>query len=190
LVTVGDVAGAVTGNGEVLAVVDEDDQPVDQAARSRVHEEALRHRAVHVLLSDGEGQMWLQKRSQGKRTYPGRWTSSASGHVPVEDTLRQAARREVREELGVAAPTLAYLGWLYLEDLDLGEREFSHVFAGAHAGPFAVQQAEVAGVATFPPGELDERVVDEPGAFAASFREIWQAARAGELEGETSRLEL
>lgn len=190
------VALALLGPGvsepaeEILVVVDEDDEPVDEAPRSRVHEERLRHRAVHVLLADTDGRIWLQKRSERKRTYPGRWTSSASGHVPAADTLNEAAHREVGEELGVEVDALAYLGWTYQEELDLGEREFHHVFAGRHAGPFSVDEAEVASVATFAADELDEQVTTEPDAFAASFRRIWQAAREGELDQQTRPLQL
>lgn len=173
-----------------MLVVDEDDEPVDRAPRQQVHEQALRHRAVHVLLADEEGRIWLQKRSAGKRTYPQRWTSSASGHVPAEETLREAAQRELDEELGVRCEALAYLGWLYLEDLALGEREFSHVFAGSHPGPFALDEAEVAAVSSLQPDEVDERIEGQPEAFAASFCRIWQAARAGELHQQTERLHL
>lgn len=175
---------------EILVVVDGDGQPVDEAPRSTVHEDQLRHRAVHVLLAAGDGQVFLQKRSGEKRTYPNRWTSSASGHVPAGETLREAARREVSEELGVQAPTLSYAGWLYVEDLDVDEREFTHVFAGRHEGGFAPDDEEVSRVAAFEPHEIDPRLQVAPGAFAASFREIWRATQAGGLETAARPLEL
>lgn len=175
---------------EVLVVVDEDDEPVDEAPRSVVHEQGLPHRAVHVLLADEAGRIWLQKRSQRKRTHPGRWTSSASGHVPASDTLHQAAVRETEEELGVRPEALAYLGWVYVEELDLGEREFSHVFAGTWSDAFAPDEHEVAEVEARKPAELDEKVEAEPEAFATSFRQVWRAAREGGLRGQTERLEL
>lgn len=176
---------------ERLAVVDEDDEPVDEAPRGEVHERALRHRTVHVLLANGDGRLWLQKRHESKRTHPNRWTSSASGHVRAGDGLREAARREVTEELGVPAPPLAYAGCLFWEDLDLGEREFSHVFAGVHGGPFEPNGDEVSGVAAFEPVEVDERLQLAPAVFADTFREIWAAGRAGDLEeGDLESLEV
>lgn len=175
---------------EILLVVDEDDDPVDEAPRSRVHDQALPHRAVHVLLADEAGRIWLQKRSERKRTHPGRWTSSASGHVPAADTLHEAALRETEEELGVSPAALAYLGWIYIEELDLGEREFSHVFAGTWNDAFAPDETEVADVQARGPAELDEQMDARPERFAASFREVWQAARRSELRGQTERLSL
>lgn len=86
---------------ELLPVVDGQDRQVGLASRARVHREGLLHRAVHVLLLDPQGRLWLQRRSPAKDTYPGMWTSSASGHVdPGEDYLA-AAQRELREELGL-----------------------------------------------------------------------------------------
>lgn len=175
---------------EVLLVVDEDDEPVDEAPRSRVHEQALCHRAVHVLLSDEEGGLWLQKRSEEKATYPSRWTSSASGHVPAGESLRGAAEREVEEELGVRAPLLAFVGRLYVEDLDEGEREFTYVFAGVHPGGFDPDEGEVAGVSVFDPHEIEERLQVAPGAFADTFRQLWREARADGLETDEGSLEV
>lgn len=173
---------------EILAVVDEDDERVDEAPRGTVHDDELRHRAVHVLLSDEQGSLWLQKRSQTKRTSPSRWTSSASGHVPTGEDPREAAQREIAEELGVEAPVLTFVGRTYVEDLDLGEREFNYVFAGIHPGTFDPDEDEVTQVTAFEPHEIDERMGVAPGAFATSFRAIWRRSRKGDLETDDERL--
>lgn len=178
----------VSSEDEVLVVVDEDDEPTGEAPRGEVHEDELHHRAVHVLLSDEQGSLWLQKRSETKRTYPSRWTSSASGHVAAGEPPREAARREVEEELGVGAPVLAFVGRTYVEDLDEGEREFTYVFAGVHAGGFEPDGDEVTQVTAFEPHEIEERLGVAPGAFAASFQAIWRRARNGELETDDERL--
>lgn len=89
---------------EMLVVVDEDDQVVGQASREEIHAKGLWHRSVHVLVINGEGQVLLQQRSMKKDLNPGRWTSSASGHVDADDASYQvAARREFEEELGFPA---------------------------------------------------------------------------------------
>lgn len=94
---------------ELLPVVDHEDRQVGLAPRSQVHGQGLLHRAAHVLLFDSQDNLWLQRRSQAKDTYPGMWTSSASGHLdPGEDYLA-AACRELREELGLDLE-LTYLG--------------------------------------------------------------------------------
>ena len=57
---------------------------------------------VHVCIFNREGQLLIQRRSAEKTTYPLRWDVSAAGGVDTGETPRQAAEREVREELGVA----------------------------------------------------------------------------------------
>lgn len=86
---------------ELLPVVDDQDRLVGLAPRWRVHRDGLRHRAAHVLLFDPAGRVYLQQRSAAKDTHPGKWTSSASGHVDPGEEYHQTARRELREELGL-----------------------------------------------------------------------------------------
>ncbi|MFH2125498.1 MAG: NUDIX domain-containing protein [Pseudomonadota bacterium] len=88
--------------GELLPVVDDQDRQVGLASRSQVHGQGLLHRAVHVLLFDLDDNLWLQRRSQAKDTYPGMWTSSASGHLDPGEDYYAAAQRELREELGLS----------------------------------------------------------------------------------------
>jgi len=92
---------------ELLPVVDGDDRPVGLARRADIHARGLSHRAAHVVLLDGAGRVYLQKRSQAKDTHPGLWTTSASGHVDPGESYFAAAQRELMEELGLALPLTA-----------------------------------------------------------------------------------
>ena len=47
---------------EIFDVVNERDEVVGQAARSEVHRRKLKHRAVHVLVFNSRGEVFLQKR--------------------------------------------------------------------------------------------------------------------------------
>ena len=51
---------------EWFDVVDEKDVVVSRATRQEVHAHGLRHRAVHVLVFNRAGQLFLQKRSPAK----------------------------------------------------------------------------------------------------------------------------
>lgn len=159
--------------GERLDIVNEDDKPIGTASRRRVHEEALLHRAVHVLLVDGEGSLLVQRRSEQKRSYPGRWTSSASGHVPSGEPPVEAARREVREELGLEAPALEPIGKVRVEELDVGEREVTYVFAGrfpdGKKGALSPDPREVTEVRWVPIEQVVGSVRKDPDRWAGSF---------------------
>lgn len=158
-------------------MVDEADEPVATASRQRVHSERLLHRAVHVLLLDDDARLLLQHRSASKRTYPGRWTSSASGHVAAGEAPRKAARREVKEELGITAPTVAFVGTSRFEDDSVGEREIIHVFTGRVEGvDLDPDPGEVQGTRWVPLARVSSLIEASPGRFAPSFVPAFELA--------------
>src|SRR5437764_15031849 len=87
---------------EIFDVVNENDEVIGRESRSRVHQQGLRHRAVHVLVFNSAGQPFLQKRSASKDTFPGVWDSSASGHLCSGEDYDSCAVRELQEEIGLA----------------------------------------------------------------------------------------
>jgi len=89
---------------EMFDVVDERDRVIGTAPRSEVHARKLRHRAVHVLLFNSHGELFLQKRSATKDTFPRCYDSSASGHLNAGEDYDLCARRELQEELGLTMP--------------------------------------------------------------------------------------
>ena len=58
---------------EIFDVVNERDEVVGRAPRSEVHAHGLLHRAVHVLIFNARGELFLQKRSKTKDREPSRW---------------------------------------------------------------------------------------------------------------------
>src|SRR4051812_43778026 len=91
---------------EIFDIVDEHDVVIGQRPRGEVHRTGLRHRAVHVLVFNSRGEVFLQKRSMLKDCFPGAWDSSASGHLQPGETYDDCAMREVEEELGFRLPTV------------------------------------------------------------------------------------
>ena len=89
---------------ERIDAVDELDRVVASLSRREVHRRGLLHRSVHVFLVDESQRIYLQKRAWCKEQDPGRWDSSASGHVDSGEPYDRAAVRELEEELGVRVP--------------------------------------------------------------------------------------
>ena len=58
------------------------------------------HRVVHVWVMDSTGRLLIQKRAPFLRLMPGEWTVTSGSAVAGEDS-RQAAARELGEELGL-----------------------------------------------------------------------------------------
>ncbi len=79
---------------EIFDVVNERDEVIGRRARSEVHRLGLLHRAVHVLVFNARGDIFLQKRSLNKDRQPGVWDSSASGHLDTGESYDAGAVRE------------------------------------------------------------------------------------------------
>jgi isopentenyl-diphosphate delta-isomerase type 1 len=95
---------------ELFSIVDEDDNVIGTATRQECHHNPLLiHRAVHVLVFTPSGDLFLQKRSPAKDIQPGKWDTSAGGHLKPGEDYRTAAYRELAEELGICGVRLTYL---------------------------------------------------------------------------------
>lgn len=160
---------------EWFDVVNDRDEPVGKALRIEVHARGLLHRAVHVLVFDDHGRLFLQKRSMKKDTSPGLWNSSCSGHVDAGEDYDTAAVRELKEELGLtvkAAPTR----WFRVEPCEATGQEFCWIYRITSGGPFVLHPEEIEGGDWLEPAEVTQRIADKPEQFSASFRLIWGIA--------------
>jgi len=63
---------------------------------------------VPFVVHDGKGKVLLQKRSQNCRDERGRW-DTGGGAVEFNESLEDAVRREVKEELGADAKKIQFL---------------------------------------------------------------------------------
>lgn len=157
---------------EIFDIVNARDEVIGRAPRREVHARGLWHRAVHVLVFDRTGRVFLQKRSMAKDTAPGCWDSSCSGHVDSGEDYDAAAMRELAEEIGVVVPTPPPR-WFRIEARPETGWEFVWVYRLRHEGPFVLAPAEIERGDWFEPAELTRRIASEPEAFALSFRYIW-----------------
>ena len=158
---------------EIFDVVDECDRVIGQSTRREVHQKGLFHRAVHVLILDHGGNIFLQKRSMAKDVHPGCWDSSASGHLGMGEDYRAAVEREIQEELGVKSPQGLRFLFKLEPSLENGW-EFVSVYTGIHAGPFELNVSEISEGRWWTSEEVAESVLETPKIWAASFLEVWR----------------
>jgi isopentenyldiphosphate isomerase len=160
---------------EFFDVVNGRDEPIGCATRREVHARGLLHRAVHVLVDDGGGKIFLQKRSMKKDTSPGRWDSSSSGHVDAGEGYDTAAVRELGEELGLHT-AVAPAQWFRVEACAETGNEFVWVYRLCATGPFVLNAEEIESGGWFTPAEITAWVRARPEDFAPAFRLIWRLA--------------
>jgi isopentenyl-diphosphate delta-isomerase len=91
---------------ELIEVVDAADKPIAALPRDQVHAQHLYHRSVLVLVYNKQKKLYLQQRSYGQTAYPGYWDLSAAGHVQAGESRREAALRELAEELRISISRL------------------------------------------------------------------------------------
>ncbi len=84
-----------------IQIVDEDDQPIAQATKQGAWDKGLRHRVIRIMIENDDGQVLLQHRSPKKDIFPDCRDNSAAGHVDAGEDYKQAALRELQEELGL-----------------------------------------------------------------------------------------
>lgn len=161
---------------EIFDVVNERDEPVGRALRSEVHARGLRHRAVHVLVFDEHGRLFLQKRSMKKDTSPGLWDSSCSGHLDAGEEYDHAAVRELAEELGLKT-AVAPERWFRIEACEETGQEFCWIYRLNSGGPFVLHPEEIDGGDWLSPEEITSRVAERPEDYCTAFRLIWPIAR-------------
>lgn len=165
---------------EIFDVVNERDEVVERRPRSEVHRRGLKHRAVHVLVFNRAGQVFLQKRSLKKDCFPGAWDSSASGHLDGGEDYDRCAKRELREELGLEV--VAPLEKLFkVEACAETGQEFVWVYRCLAEGPFTLHPDEIEGGGWFSPWEVTRWLAENPDELASGFRVIWERMRAEKL---------
>jgi isopentenyl-diphosphate delta-isomerase type 1 len=162
---------------ELFDVVDERDQVIGCRPRREVHQLGLRHRAVHVLVFNSRGQLFLQLRSMKKDCFPGTWDSSASGHVAPGESYDDCAIRELREELGLTLQTPLEPLFKIAACPETGQ-EFVWVYRCQAEGPFTLQPEEIESGDWFSPPQISAWIARAPHEFASGFVRIWHQLQA------------
>jgi 16S rRNA (adenine1518-N6/adenine1519-N6)-dimethyltransferase len=168
---------------ESLQVVDEHDHPIRGVDRATVHAEKLLHRAVHIFVLNSAGELFLQRRSYRKDTFPRKWDSSAAGHVDLEEPYGVCASRELREELGLSDEPREIARVAASEKTG---QEFIRVYLTQAEEVVDLNEREIETGGFFPLSIVDEWIKGRPEDFASGFLECYREVRPrlGEVEGE------
>lgn len=157
---------------ELIAVVDTNDQFIENKPRNLVHKHGLRHRAVHILVFNDKQQLFLQKRAQSKDVNPGLWDTSAAGHVDAGESYDSSALRETREELGVCvSETISLL--FKLPAIPETGSEFIQVYRCQHNGPFSLEAGEIDEGQWFDISVVSLRVANNDLTLTDTFKTLW-----------------
>lgn len=164
----GEGAGVTSApDDDLVVLLDERDRPCGTAPRGAVHTDSTpRHLAFSSYLFDDRGRVLLTRRALAKTTWAGVWTNSCCGHPRPAESMEDAVRRRVREELGAAVRGLEVVlpdfGYRAVDASGLVENEACPVWVGRLAGAVHPDPGEVVETAWVEWDDLTSLVAGAP----------------------------
>lgn len=160
---------------ERVVLVDENDAEVGTLEKQRAHLEGRLHRALSVFVLNSRGEMLLQRRASAKYHSGGLWTNTCCSHPRPGEAVDEAARRRLREEMGIDIDLTPLFEFTYRAQVGRGlvEHEYDHVFGGRYDGEPVPSADEVEGWRWVPVRDVAAMVREDPGVFTPWFRVVF-----------------
>lgn len=137
-----------TYDTEFLDIVDDNNNVVGCDSMTEVYSKKLPHRIVHVfVLHQDMPAIYLQRRAATKSFLPNYYCTSAGGHVSSGESYEEAARRELKEEIGITTPIQEVDSFVFSDQNN--HRRFIKVFITKASSGFLFEDGEVSEGAFF-----------------------------------------
>ena len=138
---------------EWFPLVNETGETIGKATRQECHSGSKQlHPVIHLHIFNDNGDLYLQKRSMAKDIQPGKWDTAVGGHIDYGETVEEALRREVREELGITEFTPEFITSYVFESAI--EKELVNTFRTTYNGIITPDKEELDGGRFWPLEEI------------------------------------
>src|SRR3989344_6764139 len=87
-----------------VTVVDDSGKYLGSAEEDEVYHNKLNHCVTHILACNDNGELFLTQLSASEKFCPGHWCTSAHGIVWEGESFEDAAKRQLKEWLGLDFP--------------------------------------------------------------------------------------
>lgn len=164
-----------------VILVDGDDHELGTMPKLAVHQQGRLHRALSVFIFNSRGEMLLQRRAAAKYHSGGLWANACCSHPHPGEDVSDAARRRLREEMGISCEELEFaFAFPYRADVGGGltEHEYDHVFLGRCDAAPRPDPREVAQWRWAATEVIAAELARDPAAFAAWFRLLFPRVAA------------
>lgn len=161
-----------------ILFVNKNDAPIGSGTKEEAWKTGAYHRIVKIFLFNHKGETLIQKRSMDLVSNPGRWDHSAAGHVDEGETYKQAALRELEEEINLTNIPLKQVMNIETHETDEPDKiknRFNMLYTARydgdiHPGPEVSETQWIAPDALL--AWMEERPDDFTQGFVISFTEL------------------
>lgn len=174
------VSEEVSFDTESLILVDEHDRVLGHKSKAECHDgQGILHRAFSLFIFNDAGELLMQRRSEQKRLWPLHWSNSCCSHPRAGESMQEAIRRRLHEELGVASELRYLFKFRYhAQFADTGaEHELCWVYIGTTRDHVRINTNEIAEWRLIAPAALDLEMRAEPESFTPWLRQEWERIR-------------
>ncbi len=178
----------MAGRGEdrEILIVDAENQEVGAATRRRMHIEKLVHRAIHGIVYDQSGRVYLSQRDDV--VGQDQLDVSVTEHVWPGESFDQTARRawSLRLAQPDAKPTPlteifhdydVHPGGEDYEGREIVDDRFMQIYVAPLSGPITFDTRVYKGGEWRSPAEVDALVAEAPERFTSHFLKDWARVR-------------
>jgi isopentenyl-diphosphate delta-isomerase len=136
--------------------------------KMEAHRKGVLHRAFSVIIHNN-GKILLQQRSLNKYHSSGLWTNTCCSHPRPDESLEDAGRRRLQEEMGIHCSVKPHFHFIYKAQLDgnLTEHELDYVLFGSYEGEIHPNPDEVMDYKWIDWHEFAEDITQNPQRYTA-----------------------
>ena len=135
--------------------------------KSAAHRLGIWHSSIHlIIMNKDKTKVLFQKRAANKDLYPNMWDISVGGHIMSKESNINAAKRELKEELGIESSNIEFIK-KYKEELNnngVDSKEVVSLFImylDDNIEKFKLQKEEVSDAKWFTKIELEKLIKDK-----------------------------
>jgi isopentenyl-diphosphate Delta-isomerase len=142
------------------------------------HQQGVLHKAVSVFIFNRQREFLLQKRATHKYHSPGKWTNTCCTHPFPGEKPIDAARRRLKEEMGLSCELVEAFTFSYKAEVGNGlvENEFDHVFVGFSNASPVLNPEEASDWRWITAVRLSAEISEHPEMFTPWLRIIYKKA--------------
>ena len=161
---------------EYVVLVDENDNEIGTEEKLKAHQNGGKlHRAISVFVFNTKGELLLQRRALTKYHAPGLWANTCCSHPRPGESVKDAAKRRVKEEMGFECEVEEMFALIYKADVGNGltEYEYDHIFIGIWEGEPKPNPEEVSEWKWVKIEEIEKDIKQKPEKYTPWFRIIF-----------------